>query len=221
MIIPYACIMVNLAAEPPLCDHAFMKRDIELLYEIGNFRHMRRMWERFLSPDFQNNTEHSFRVAWIALVLSAQEKTGDHEKILKMALVHDLPESRCGDVDYIARQYTVRDERAAVADMFGATSLGEEIVALFHEYEKRECIEAKIVKDADNLDVQFELREQKARGHEIHGIWKEGRDKMVFPKLFTESARQMWREIDDSNPFDWHLLGRNRFSGGDWQEKNL
>lgn len=31
------------------------------------------------------------------------------------------------------------------------------------------------------------------------------------------NSRKMWREIDASNPFDWHLLGRNRFRGGDWQ----
>ena len=196
---------------------SIMKRDIELLYEIGNFRHMRRMWERFLNPDFQNNTEHSFRVAWIALVLSSYEKTGDHETILKMALVHDLPESRCGDVDYVARQYTKRDEGAAIQDMFADTAFGTGMIELFHEYEKRECGEAKIVKDADNLDVQFELREQKARGHEIHGIWKESRDELVYSKLFTESAKKMWREIDASNPFDWHLNSRNRFRGGDWQ----
>lgn len=193
------------------------KRDIELLYEIGNFRHMRRMWERFLNPDFQNNTEHSFRVAWIALVLAAHEKAGGHEKILKMALVHDLPESRCGDVDYIARQYTKRDEHTAVEDIFSGTALGEEMVALFHEYEKRECVEAKIVKDADNLDVEFELQEQKARGHAISGIWAASREERVFPKLFTDSAKNMWIDIRGSNPFDWHLLGRNRFTGGDWR----
>ncbi len=195
------------------------KRDIELLYEIGNFRHMERMWRRFLNPDFQNNTEHSFRVAWVALALASQEKTGDHEKILKMALVHDLPESRCGDVDYIARQYVKRDEDAAVKDMFGDTSLGDEFISLFHEYEKRECMEAKIVKDADNLDVEFELREQGARGHAIDKIWQTTREESVYPKLFTESAKKMWKEIRESGPFDWHLNGRNRFRGGDWQVK--
>ena len=196
------------------------KRDIELLYEIGNFRYMRRMWKRFLNPDFQNNTEHTFRVAWVALVLAVEVKSGDHDKILKVALVHDLPESRCGDVDYIMRQYVKRDEDAAVKDMFDDTALGGELIALFHEYEKRECIEAKIVKDADNLDVEFELREQGARGgHMIDKIWADTREESVYPKLFTESAKKMWKEVHVSNPFDWHLNGRNRFRNGDWQMK--
>lgn len=193
------------------------RRDVELLYEIGSFRYIRRMWQRFLNPDFQNNTEHSFRVAWIALLLAVEEKTGDHEKILKMALLHDLAESRCGDVDYIARQYTKRDEERAIKDMFANTRLEDEYVALYHEYEKREWIEAKIVKDADNLDVEFELQEQGARGHAISSIWKERREHSVYPKLYTESARAMWRDVHASNPFDWHLLGTNRFNKGDWQ----
>lgn len=193
------------------------KRDIELLYEIGNFRYMRRMWQRFLNPDFQNNTEHSFRVAWIALILSAREKNGNHEKILKMALAHDLPESRCGDVDYIARQYTMRDEDQAIKDIFSGSSLGEEMVKVWREYEKRKSIEAKLVKDADNLDVELELQEQGARGHAINKIWEKYRDERVFPRLYTASAKILWREIHISNPFDWHLLGKNRFQKGDWQ----
>lgn len=194
-----------------------LKRDIELLYEIGSFRYIKRMWQRFLNPDFQNNAEHSFRVAWIALLLAVEENGGDHGKILKMALAHDLAESRCGDVDYMARLYTRRDEEQAIKDVFANTHLEDEFVQLYYEYEKRESMEAKIVKDADNLDVEFELREQGARGHAINSIWEERREHGVYPKLYTESARKMWRDIHASNPFDWHLLGTNRFNKGDWQ----
>lgn len=195
------------------------KRDLELLYEIGAFRHVRRMWERFLNPDFQNNVEHSFRVAWIALVLAKQEKTGDHEKILKLALLHDLPESRCGDVDYVARQYTKRNETMAVEDIFKGTSLETEAPVLFAEYKKKESIEAKIVKDADSLDVELELQEQGARGHSIHKIWQRDRKSTVYLHLNTKSAQKLWKDIYSSNPHDWHMLGRNRFNDGDWNIK--
>lgn len=199
------------------------KRNLELLYEIGAFRHIRRLWERFLNPDFQNNTEHAFRVAWIALALAKQEGVGDHEKILKMALAHDLPESRCGDVDYVARLYTDRNEEKAIVDIFAGTAFEDEIPEIWREFEARESIEARIVKDADNLDVEFELQEQGARGHSIKDIWKETREKGVYPKLFTESAKQMWRDIhaETTSPNDWHLLGRNRFKDGDWNSRPL
>lgn len=194
-----------------------IKRDIELLFEIGFFRLIKRSWQRFLVPNTANNAEHSFRVAWIALVLATHEKTGNHEKILKMALVHDLPESRCGDVDYISREYTKRKESDAIVDSLKETIFGEEIVEIWNEYEKRESIEAKIVKDADNLDVELELGELKEQGSSLKEVWKADRRKMVYPKLYTDSAEKMWDEIETANPHDWHLMGKNRFNSGDWK----
>ncbi len=196
-----------------------LERDVQLLFEIGNFRYIRRTWERFGKPDMQNNTEHSFRVAWIALTLAKMEGQGDEAKILKMALVHDLPESRCGDVDYMSRQYTTRNEEQGIEDMFADTTLGQELVDMWKEYEKRECIEAKLVKDADTLDVELELREQKVRGHAIGELWTDLRKENVYPKLFTDSARRVWDQVHTSSPFDWHVKGRNRHNAGDWKPK--
>jgi putative hydrolase of HD superfamily len=198
-----------------------LKRDLELLFEIGCFRFINRTWTRFLNVDgFQNNTEHSFRVAWIALTLAKHEKQGNHEKILKMALLHDLPESRTGDVDYLSRQYTKRDEALGAADMFGDTALQEEILTLLHEYEERKSIESKLVKDADNLDVDLELREQEFRGHRLKDVLGPSRKQAVYPKLFTKSAQRFWREIEKANPHDWHFNAtRNRFRGGDWKKR--
>ena len=169
-------------------------------------------------PESANNAEHTLRVIWIALTLTKYEKISSHEKILKMALVHDLSESRCGDVDYVSRQYTGRGENMAIEDTMKETIHDKEMVDIWKEYEKRESIEAKIVKDADNLDVELELKELKERGNSLGGIWKESRRKMVYPKLYTESAKKFWDEIEPSNPHDWHLKGKNRFNDGDWKK---
>jgi putative hydrolase of HD superfamily len=197
-----------------------IKRDIELLFEIGCFRFINRTWSRFLNVEgFQNKTEHSFRVAWIALMLAKHEGEGDHEKILKMALVHDLPESRTGDVDYLSRQYTERNESLASADMFADTAFEQEILGLFHAYEARTSIESRMVKDADNLDVELELAEQRARGHAHKALWSKSRKESVYPKLYTKTAQRFWREIEKAGPHDWHVNARNRFRSGDWKPK--
>ena len=196
-----------------------IKRDTELLFEIGCFRFLPRTWKRFLNPDVQNNAEHTLRVAWVALTLARHERKGDHEKIIKMALIHDLGESRCGDVDYLSRQYVERHESQAIKDIFNDTAHDREMVKFYHEYEKRECIEAKLVKDADNLDVEFELRELESRGHDLGVVWNKNRKKFVYTRLYTPSAKRMWREIHKANPHDWHLKGRNRFNAGDWGNK--
>lgn len=194
-----------------------IKRDIELLFEIGCFRLIPRSWRRFLAPMAANNSEHSFRVAWIALALAKYEKVDNEAKILKMALAHDLPESRCGDVDYLSRQYAERKEAKAIEDILKETIYSEEMISLWNEYEKRESVEAKIVKDADNLDVELELQEMKEQGSSLKNIWKEDRNKSVYPKLYTESAKKLWKEIESHNPHSWHLNSTNRFNFGDWK----
>lgn len=194
------------------------KRDLELLYEVGCMRFLQRNWRQFLNADFSNETEHTFRVIWIALVLAKQERVRSLGKIVQMALVHDIGESRSGDVHYVSRQYTKRDEELAVKDVFQGTSLDAEMFKTWKEYEERNTIEAKIVKDADNLDVEFELKEQEAKGEQIGKYWRDAR-KIVYQNLFTKSAKKMWREIQKSNPHDWHFFARNRFTAGDWKSK--
>jgi len=194
------------------------KRDIELLYEVGCLRFLQRNWRQFLNADFSNETEHSYRVSWIAMVLAAQEGVKDLGKVVRMAMVHDVGESRSGDVHYISRMYTKRDEHLAIEDVFAETSLEKEMTALWKEYEERKSIEAKIVKDSDNLDVEFELKEQEAKGEKIGIYWKDARE-IVYKSLFTKSAKKMWKEIQLSNPHDWHFNARNRYTAGDWQKK--
>ncbi|OGF69711.1 hypothetical protein A3H65_02175 [Candidatus Giovannonibacteria bacterium RIFCSPLOWO2_02_FULL_45_14] len=193
-------------------------RDIELLYEVSAFRNVERVWKQFLGTEVANNAEHTFRVIWIALTLGKYEGKVNLEKIIKMALIHDFEESRCGDVHYLSRQYTKRDKKMAIEDIFEGTILHDEFIKIFDEYEKRKTKESKIVKDADNLDVQIELSEIANKGNKLSATWKKHRDKYVYPKLFTKSARKFWQAFYKSNPHDWHLKSpRNRFNAGDWK----
>ena len=104
-----------------------IKRDIEFLFEIGDFRNIDRAWKQFFSANNANNAEHSFGVIWLALLLAKYEKNKNPEKILKMALVHDLGESRTGDAHYVSKNYTTRNEKKAIQDIFKDTVLQEMI----------------------------------------------------------------------------------------------
>jgi putative hydrolase of HD superfamily len=200
-----------------------MKRDVDFLYELGALRLIDRQWRRFHSQNFANLADHHFRVAWIALVVAAREGGDiDTGTIVKMALVHDIAESRTGDVDYLSRQYVTRDEAAAARDMLAETSVGKEFLALLEAYEKRECIEAKIVKDADNLDVDMELCEQAMQGNALRKTWQTNRRLVADTKLYTKTARRMWEEIQHTDPDHWHAASpKNRVNGGDWKPENV
>ncbi|HEX8974226.1 MAG TPA: HD domain-containing protein [Patescibacteria group bacterium] len=192
------------------------KRDIEFFYEIGQLRLINRMWRRFFQSETSNVAEHTLRVIWIALAIAKKEGVKDEEKVLKMALVHDITESRTGEVDYISRQYADLKEELAIRDMLESTVLEEDFLKVWKEYEKRESIEAKLVKDADNLDVNLELMEQRIQT--ISDKFIKPREVLVKPKLYTETAKKYWSLIAKSDVHDWHVLGRNRFNQGDWKK---
>ncbi len=194
------------------------KRDLELLYELGCLRFIKRAWNQFLGPNFANLAEHHFRVIWLAMILAKMEKKKvNMGKIIKMALVHDVPESRTGDVHYISRQYTQRDEEKAVKDILKDTGLEKEMVAAWKEYEERKTLEAKIVKDADWLDIDLEIQEQKAIGRAHMEAWKENRQ-LMHKIFFTKSAKKLVKFIQDSNPADWYKNSRDRFKEGDYKK---
>jgi len=192
-----------------------MKRDLEFLYEMGMMRFIPRAWVQVLNKDFANLSEHTFRIMWTSLIIAAEEKA-DTSKVLKMALVHDIAESRTVDVHYVSRQYVKRDEEQALDDILKDTSIEAEFKELMNEYVERKTLESKIVKDADNLDVDLELREQMVNGNRMNDFVRPQRER-VFELLYTDSAKRLWKEIQDSNPHDWHLNGRNRLNAGDWK----
>jgi putative hydrolase of HD superfamily len=196
-----------------------MDRDIEFLYEIGTLRFIPRQWKRFLNADFANLAEHHLRVMWLAMIIAKYEKA-DVGKVLKMAIAHDIAESRTGDVDYLSRQYVERHEELGFKDMVQDTSLEKELIELQKEYVKRESLEAKIVKDADNLDVDFELAEQEVRGFKLRYAWQSQRAYVGGNKLYTKTAQNIWKKIQKSDPNAWHIKGRNRLNAGDWKPKS-
>lgn len=173
-----------------------------------------------MGADFANLAEHTLRVIWIASIIAKNEKNVDFDKVLKLALVHDIAESRTGDVDYVSRQYTERKEEKAITDILKNTSLGEDFPKIWAEYEERKTLEAKIVKDADNLDVEMELAEQGSRGNPMPKKWHKMRSDVATSKLFvTKTGRELYRKILKSDPDGWHLNAPNRFNAGDYSKK--
>jgi putative hydrolase of HD superfamily len=191
--------------------------DINFLFEMGSIRFISRMWQRFLRDDFANLAEHHFRMFWIAMIIAAHEKGVDTGKLAKLVLIHDIAESRTGDVDYLARQYVERNEQLGIQDMLAGTSIEKEFYELWQEYEDRQTIEAKIAKDADNLDIDFELAEQASKGSALQESFKSNRAFVAKERLYTKTAKQLFDQLGTANPHDWHLKGRNRRNSGDWK----
>lgn len=180
------------------------QRNIDFMYEIGSLRHVPRGWRQHLGFDVASDLEHTFRLIWLALLISRMERQGDENVIIKMALVHDVPETRTSDHSYVQKVYVTADEERAANDMFKDTAFGD-LRGVLSKYELRDSIEAKIVKDADNLDVDLELKEIEELGSQLPKKWEKFNRRMVRDeKLYTESAKKIWDEIQISDPSNWH-----------------
>src|SRR3954466_16119781 len=92
------------------------KRDVDLLYEIGSLRNVPRAWQQVLSGRVQNIVEHTFRTTMIAWMIATAEGA-DVSKVIRMMLVHDMGESRTGDIAFLHRGYVERNEELAEKHM--------------------------------------------------------------------------------------------------------
>ena len=181
-----------------------IKGDINFLYEVGSLRNTPRGWMQHFGVDMANDLEHTMRVMYLALMIAKYEKLDADELIMKMALVHDVAETRTSDHSYVQKVYVEADETRAADDLFRDTSLID-LKKDLHIYEERVELAAKIVKDADNLDVDIELKELEERGHQLSGKWRTQRKFVRDTKLYTDTAKAFWDEIQTSDPAEWHI----------------
>jgi putative hydrolase of HD superfamily len=118
--------------------------------------------------------DHSFGVAWIAMLLADRARARglkpNVEKALRMALLHDLTEARTGDLPATIKRYFDKaalhqaDESIAKEMLFKLGAIGEEYLQLWREYESRQTLESRIVKAADKLDLLVQAREYEKGG---------------------------------------------------------
>lgn len=182
-----------------------IERDVEFIYEVGTLRNVQRTWKYFTNADFANVTEHSFRVCWLALILSMNEtRPIDRERLLAMALFHDVPEIRVGDINYFMKKYVKRDEARAVQDALEGTSLEKYLLSIWEEWQQGTSTESRIVKDADRLDCEFELNEQIQRGQLLAKTFQE-EGAPLQNNLHTEYAKRLYHKARGRSVFSWFL----------------
>ena len=176
-----------------------MKGIINFLFEVGMLKKTPRTGYQFLGSGQESVAEHSFRTAIIGYMLSRQESEADSWKITLMCLFHDLPEARTGDHNYVNKRYVTIDEGSAMADMAREIPSGDEIISMINEFNAGESLEARISRDADQLDLIMELKEQKDLGNKYAEDWLY----YAIKRLLTETGKKMAQEILRTDSTDW------------------
>jgi len=153
---------------------------------------------------FANGTEsvaaHSFGVGVAAMLLAdelrAQGVSIDVEKVLRIALLHDWAEARVGDMPrtatlYFGAEARKQAETAAFRDLTESLNSAQ-YANLYHEYEERNTLEARLVKAADVIDLLVEaLALERAGGRGLDEFWEVAEN----PQLQLEGPAK--RIVDD------------------------
>lgn len=139
---------------------------LSLLIEVQRLKRLDRTgWVlRGQMPGAESVAAHSYGVALTAMLLADKVRGRgmevDVERVMRLALLHDLVEARTGDmprtaVRFYSAEVRQRAERAAFDEMTETLDPAERArYSEWHEdYERRGSMEARLVKAADIIDL--------------------------------------------------------------------
>jgi len=111
---------------------------------------------------------HSHGVAMLAMLLM-DGRPLDAEKVLRLALIHDLGEAQVGDItpsDGVSAREKHRMEAEAVSAILGELAGAEAHLEIWDEYEAGQTAEARFVRQIDKLEMALQAACYRAEGHE-------------------------------------------------------
>jgi putative hydrolase of HD superfamily len=174
-----------------------MKRIAEFMMEACFLKHLPRSGYQYLGTGRESVAEHVYAATMFAYVLAQLTPEADLQRLVTMCLLHDLPETRVGDLNYVQKQYVDTHEDKALADTLRDLPFKKEITAAHQEYNAGESLESKLAHDADQLALMIDLKYLKDRGHRSPDTWLPH----VTERLKTDIAIQLAKEIL-SQPWD-------------------
>jgi putative hydrolase of HD superfamily len=184
-----------------------MKNVANFLFEAGMLKRTPRSGFQFLGTGAESVAEHIFRTTYIGYALGSLAKDINVEHLIKMCLFHDLPEARTGDLNYVNKKYVKADEKKAVKDLCATLPFGQEIEKLVVEYEEGKTAEARLARDADQLEMILALKEYKDLGNKYADEWL----RFSLKRLQTEGAKELASVILETDSSLWWFSDK-----GEW-----
>jgi putative hydrolase of HD superfamily len=169
------------------------------LFEVGMLKRTPRTGFRFLGSGCESVAEHILRTIFIGYALSKLDPDLDELKVLKICLVHDLPEARTGDMNYMYKKYVTVHEEKAIRELTETLFFGDEIKSIIDEFNEKKTREALIAHDADQLALILQLKEYGDLGNKYTGDWIE----FARRRLHTDTARKLALSIIKTDSSEW------------------
>ena len=160
--------------------------------------------------DVESVADHSFGVIFVALVLAELiDEAVDREKVLTMALIHDLSESAITDIPAPALRFFPpgakhHAELNAITEILDGFEFGDRLQRWWQEIEDRACVEGRLVRDADRIELllQATVYGRSSANQNLEEFW-EGQDAKAFEfpasqKLYEKLKAQRGSPIHGS-----------------------
>jgi len=114
-------------------------------------------WKRHGINSPESVAAHSWGVSWLVLVLCPTHL--DRHRALAMAILHDLPEVRCGDItphDNVSPLEKTQREATALAGLLSESPQRDDLFEMWEDYQYASSPEARFVKACDKLDMALQ-----------------------------------------------------------------
>jgi putative hydrolase of HD superfamily len=184
-----------------------MKNIANFLFEAGMLKRTPRSGFQFLGTGAESVADHILRTTYISYALGKLSAGVDVNRMIKMCLFHDLPEARTGDLNYVNKKYVNTDENKAIDDLAKTLPFGGEIKELIQEFNEGRTEEARLARDADQLEMILALKEYKDVGNKYAEEWLA----FSIKRLQTESAQNLAKVILETDSSLWWFSDK-----GDW-----
>jgi len=157
-----------------------VRKLLEVVLECNQLKSIPRMgWAVRGVRNGESVAEHSYAVALLCMLLA--DRIGiavDSGKVLRIAILHDLPEYVTGDIHAPATKVLGEDVKEAAEErvlerLFARIEGGgDEYVALWREFVDRSSVEGRLVRAADKLEMFTQAYQYELEGNRrIEDFW--------------------------------------------------
>jgi putative hydrolase of HD superfamily len=178
-------------------DNERFSKQMEFIVEIDKLKHIERQSALCDGTRQENDSEHSWHIALMAILLSEYANSIDIDllKVVKMLLIHDLVEIDAGDTfayDLLGNSDKEQRERVAAKRIFGILPKDQnrELFSLWEEFESRATPEARFASALDKLQPLILSYNNKGWSWKKHGVVSN----QIFEskKDITKGSENLW-----------------------------
>lgn len=169
--------------------------DILGFFKIANKLKGVRRYKTSLGKGGDSTADHSWSLALLVLLVGENYKNDlNLDRAIKLALIHDLPESVTDDVDAydqitgnFPKSLKVLKENEAMKDIAKGGDFGHKVFELWKEYENQKTLESRFVKALDKIEAFIHLSEGGIKHYKQKEFFLDYADEII--KTFDDSVK--------------------------------